>query len=109
MSTSAAAKAEPTPISKLATMQAVVAGKIQETRAHEGRIYTTILSPAQDEYSSPSVVEVRSDRRIGQTGELVRCTVKISGFLGRPFATVDKDTGERRQVRQCRIMLDYVE
>lgn len=106
---SAAAKADPTPINQLATMQAIVAGKISDVRRHENVFYTTVLCPAADEFSSPSVVEIRSKDRIGQREDLCRVKVKVGGFLGRPFMTVDKDTGERRQVRQCRITLDLDE
>lgn len=108
MSTATAEK-QPTPINSLDTMQAIIAGKVTSTRAHQGKVYTTIAIPAKDEFSSPEVVEVRSKNRIGQDEEIVRIKCRVGGFLGKQFNVVDQVTGQQRTARQCKVTLDLVE
>lgn len=108
MSTATAEK-QPTQISQLSTMQAIVAGKVTSTRAHQGKVYTTIIIPVQDEFSSPEVVEVRSKGRIADDEQVVRIKCRVGGFLGKQFNVVDSVTGQQRSARQCKVTLDLVE
>ena len=90
--------AKPIPLSVL------VKGKVINVRRHENKINTLITCPAKDEYSRPAVVEVRSDRRLGEVEQIVAVECELGGF---PNNFTIRDTGE--QVRSARLTLDALD
>lgn len=74
---------------------AILSGKITSVRRHDDFTYTEITLPAQDEYSSPATVEIRSKKRIGQGNDSVQVEVQCGGYRGRAFNYTDKQTGEQ--------------
>lgn len=103
--------AKPTPINSSASqaLQVMIRGVVKRSRRYEGKTYTTIICPAADEYSYPSVVEVRSKDRVGDVDEVVTVAAKVGGFEQKPFRVVDKDTGETRMVVRVTHFLDLIE
>lgn len=89
---------------KTAPLVVLVKGKVINVRRHENKINTLITCPAKDEYSRPAVVEVRSDRRIGEVEQVITVECELGGF---PNNFTIRDTGE--QVRSARLTLDIVE
>lgn len=92
--------------------QALISGKIvAKSRAittQQGRKFLTVVAlPAADEYSTPQVVELRSNESLGQAGETVRCRVSIGGYR-RSFDTQDPHTGEKFRVQSAQVMLDVI-
>lgn len=75
--------------------QSVLRGRVNTIRKSEEFFYTEVTLPAPDEYSPPATVEVRSKKRIGQSGETIECLVSCGGYRGKSFVYTDKETGER--------------
>lgn len=75
--------------------QTTISGRIGEVRKYEKHFYTEFLLPAADAYSQPGIVEVRSNARLGKTGDEIECRVEITGYRGKPYKYTDKDTGEQ--------------
>ena len=101
----------PTPAnaSSIKVMQALVIGKIENVRLYEKKVYTTVISPAADPYSSPSVLQLRSDKRIGQRDEEIKVLCKLGGHRRKAFKAIDKETGEVSMVVPIEMTLDVVE
>lgn len=89
-------------------LQVYIAGKVQKVRKQDSKFYTTILCPAKDEYSGPSIVEIRSGERLADADELYKGFATVGGFLGREFKYVDRNTGEERKARSVILTLDAV-
>lgn len=94
---------------KLGLCQAMVRGRIEESRRHEQFIYTRILTPAADEFSRPQSLEIRSRKRLGQTGDVINCVVQLGGYTRKAFQAKDKETGELYMVKPVDHTLDAVE
>lgn len=90
-------------------LQTLVVGKCMRVRRHEQFTYTTIITPAKDEYSRPQVVEVRSKARFADRDEPVSVQAMLGGYEGKAYAVVDRETGERRQLVPVNLFLDLVE
>lgn len=84
--------------------------KIAEERFAGGTYYTTVTLPGADEYSSAMPLELRSDRSLGQTGQVVRIAADLGGAYLKSFSReeVDPRTGvvSMRTVRPIRNVLD---
>jgi len=93
----------------LAARETVIFGKILRVRRHEKHFYTSIICPAADEFSRPSIVELRSEARFGDADEKVRVIGALGGYEGKAYRVVDKDTGETRMVTPVVHFLDFVE
>lgn len=65
---------------KLAANQAIIRGRVQEVKRTSDLTYTVIVTPAEDQYSQPATVEVRSKTVIGKPHEDVTVRVKIGGY-----------------------------
>lgn len=91
------------------TMRVAIKGRCDRVRRYENRFFTVVTTPAQDEYSRPSVLEIRSDRRFVEPGDTFQCEAMLSGFAGRSYQVTDKETGERRTVNPVNLFLDLVE
>lgn len=92
------------PGAKPAPLSVLVRGKVTNVRRHENKINTLITCPAKDEYSKPAVVEVRSDRRLGEVEAVISVECELGGF---PNNFTIRDTGE--QVRSARLTLDAID
>lgn len=90
-------------------MAVLIAGKVMRVRRHESFTYTTVICPAKDEYSRPSVIEVRSKARFGEKDEVVRVSCELGGYEGKAYSVVDKDSGERKTLVPVNHFLDLVE
>ena len=99
---------KPTPILSQHLMVSIK-GKIVRNKRFNGSVLTTVITPAPDEYSRPSYVEIRSKTRLGDIDEEITVSAKLGGFEGRPFTTTDKDTGEQIRVLPVNHTLDLVE
>jgi hypothetical protein len=58
----------------------VCRGRIDTQRNHDGKFYTRVTTPAQDEYSMPSVLELRSKSQQGQVGDTLTVRCVLSGY-----------------------------
>lgn len=90
-------------------MVVVIAGKITRVRRHEQFFYTTIICPAKDQYSRPSIVELRSKARFGERDEETKVNAELGGYEGKAYPVVDKETGERKTLVPVNLFLDLVE
>lgn len=88
--------------------ETLIQGKITAIRRHETKLYTTVMCPAVDEYSSPDIVEIRSDSPLGDLEQRVSCVARLGGYMGRPYVVTDKHTGVERKARDVRLTLDLV-
>jgi len=75
-----------------ANNMAIVKGRIDQVRLHDGRHMHVVLLPAVDEFSKPQAVEVRSNRRLGEPGSDLQCRGRLMGFT-RQFNTRDGGRG----------------
>lgn len=107
--------AEPSKVSSLdaghkqKTMQTLIVGKVTRVRRYEQFTYTTIICPAVDLYSKPSVVEIRSARRFADKDEEVSVTARLGGYEGKAYKGVDKESGERITLIPVNLYLDLVD
>jgi len=92
----------------LVPMRVLVAGRVVSSRTFDGGRVTVLVTPAADEYSHPSTVEIRSKAQLGQKGEEVRISCMLRGFLRR-FNYPDKKTGEIVRGERCEHSLEAVE
>lgn len=94
---------------KAVAMEVLVIGKVLRTRRHEQYTYTTVITPAADAYSKPSVVEVRSKQRFAERDEETQFTARLGGYEGRAYRVTDRDTGEQKTLIPVNMYLDLVE
>lgn len=90
-------------------MHVVIFGRVQDVRRHKDVTYTRIVCPAEDAYSRPQVVELRSKRTIGRRDEEIEVTAKLGGYTRAPFRSTDKETGEVSSVIPVDLTLDAIE
>lgn len=95
-------------IGQLKPLQVYVAGKVTRVRRHEKFFYTTIICPAKDEYSRPSVVEIRSKGRFSDVDEVAKVTAELGGYEGKAYAVTDRETGERKNLVPVNLFLDLL-
>jgi hypothetical protein len=86
-----------------------IRGKVLRVHRYEGAVYTTVVCPARDEYSKPSVVQVKSENRFGDKDDQVTFKAVVGGYEGKTYQVTDKDTGEKRNVQPVNMFLDFVE
>lgn len=96
------------PIGQAKPLQVLVAGKITRVRRHEKFFYTTVICPAKDEYSRPSVVEIRSKARFGDVDETTKVQAELGGYEGKAYAVTDRETGERKNLVPVNLFLDLL-
>lgn len=89
--------------------QTTVHGKIEGFRRFNEKYYTRVLTPAEDAYSRPQVLDLRSDKRVGQKGEEITVDCKIGGYNRKSFKATDKDTGEISNVVMVEHTFDVIE
>lgn len=86
-----------------------IVGKVTRVRRYEKFYYTTVICPAKDEYSKPSIIEIRSNSRFADSEEKVSCQAEIGGYEGKAYSVTDRETGERKTLVPVNIFLDLVE
>lgn len=91
------------------SMHVLVAGRIEASKTFDGKRYTQVLTPAQDAYSRPQLVEIRSKGKLGDKGEEVSAQCLLGGFQRKPYEVKDKNTGEIVKVIPVEHTLDLVE
>lgn len=86
-----------------------IAGRITHRRRYKTRegqpAYSFILkTPAPDAFTSPGTLEVHSSMVLGEVGEDVEVTCRLSGY-GRSYTVTDPDTGDKhpRQTADLRL------
>jgi len=92
---------------KLVPRQVNIVGKILDVQRRESANYTVVLCPADDEYSRPAEVKIKSGRSLGRAGEVVEVLCKLGGY-GRAFEYKDKETGEILRGRQVDMLLEAI-
>lgn len=90
-------------------MEVTVTGRIEEVQRYEGVYSTRIVTPAQDQYSQPQHVKVRSKTRVGSRDEIVTLTCRLGGYKRKAFKATDKETGEVVSVVPVDMTLDLSE
>lgn len=90
-------------------LQVAVMGKVTRVRRYEKFFYTTVICPAADQYSRPSVVEIRSKGRIADTDDETRINATLGGYEGKQYSVTDRETGERKSLVPVHLFLDAVE
>ena len=101
--------AEATAVRGVKPRQTYLVGRVEQVELVNNVRYTTIICPANDQYSSPEIITIRSKRPLGAKGDEIRQLCHVGGFRGRAFETKDKDTGEIRKVRQVQHTIDAIE
>lgn len=93
----------------LQSMRVLVAGRIENSRLHEGKRYTHVMTPAADAYSRPQLVEIRSKSKLGDKGEEVSIQCLLGGYQRKAYQAKDKSTGEITTVVPVEHTLDLFE
>ncbi len=90
-------------------LNVVISGMLREQRKHDGTFYSTIISPAADQYSSPMPFEVRSSKPLGSRDQIVSVPCRLGGFFKRQYEVVNQQTGESRRVKPIVLTLDAID
>lgn len=95
--------------SKAQAMRIRIIGKATRVRRYEKFTYTTVICPAADEYSKPSVCEIRSKARFAEVDEKIDVFSTLGGYEGKSYAVTDRESGERKTMVPVNHFLDLVE
>jgi len=106
MNTAVAPAAAP---AKIRPMQTIVHGRVESTKLREKIWYSILVTPAEDSYSRPQNVEIRSKNKIGSQGEEITQLCKLIGFKRKPYTFTDKSTGEVLTLVPHDLVLEAVE
>lgn len=90
-------------------LRVYVQGKVTRVRRHEKFVYTTVICPAKDEYSRPSVVEIRSKARFAEVEETCKADCELGGYEGKSYVITDRESGERKTLIPVNHYLDLIE
>lgn len=90
-------------------LRVFVQGKVTRVRRHEKFVYTTVICPAKDEYSRPSVVEIRSMARFAEVEETCKADCVLGGYEGKSYTHTDRESGERKTLIPVNLFLDLIE
>ena len=83
-------------------------GRIEHAEKYQNNFTTLIKTPAQDAYSYPPTIAVRSKSRLGSVGDEISIKCTISG-VPRTFQRKDKETGEITPARTADAYFSVVE
>jgi hypothetical protein len=83
--------------SALPALHFLAIGRCTQVRKAGTVLLHLVALPAQDEYSSPSTIEVIATERFASPGDDCRVILRAGGFR-RSYRSTDKDTGEVRNV-----------
>ena len=73
---------------------ATLRGRLEKSEVFNGQRYSTIMTPAPDQYSHPQRLRVRSNKELGIVGQDVTVGVTIGGFRRTWAQRIDPSTGE---------------
>lgn len=100
-------------VPKLQHAQAYLRGRIFSRRkisTQDGPLWLTVIrTPARDQFSHPSTIEVRSKSPIGGRDDDWEGVVEISGFPRSYNTKPDEETGEIGRVHTAEIRLTVAE
>lgn len=94
---------------KILPMRVLVAGRIENSRSHDGTRYTHVMTPAADAYSRPQLLEIRSKQKLGDKGEEITVSCTLGGYQRKAYQAKDKNTGEINTVVPVEHTLDLIE
>lgn len=77
----------------LKPMETLIRGRIEEVKKHEKDFFTRVICPALDAYSTPAIIELKSDQRLGERGDEITTIARVGGYRSY-FQSLDKETGE---------------
>ena len=86
-----------------------VVGKCVRVRRYEKHFYTVIICPAKDEYSRPSIIEVRSNARFVDPDDKCSCLCEVGGYEGKSYQITDRETGERKSLTPVHMHATLIE
>lgn len=89
-------------------MQILVVGRIESSSQYQGTYSTLVRTPAPDEYSYPSLMPLRSKKRLGAAGDECAALCRASG-IPRTFERKDKNTGEITRVQTADVYFNVIE
>lgn len=98
----------PASLAKIEYMVAHAVGRIEHVEKYQNKFTTLLKTPAQDSYSHPSLIPLRSKGRLGSPGDEISVKFDIGG-VPRAFKRVDKDTGEEVMVRTADAYFNVIE
>lgn len=84
-------------------LETVVFGRVSKVSRNNDAYNTLVMSPAPDEYSMPSQIDVQSTERLGNPGDEVKFVALIKGI---PNKFTNSKTGEI--VHTARHFLNFV-
>lgn len=86
-----------------------IKGRVEISRSHEGKRYTQVMTPAEDAYSRPQLLEIRSKSALGGKGEEIDVFCRLGGYQRKAYQYKDKNTGEVITIVPVDHTLDLVE
>ena len=89
-------------------MVAHAVGRIEHVEKYQNSFNTLIKTPAEDAYSHPSTIPLRSTARLGSVGDEISVKFRIGG-VPRTFKRTDKSTGEITQARTADAYFNVIE
>ncbi|GAB7551165.1 hypothetical protein NRB_06620 [Novosphingobium sp. 11B] len=95
--------------STAANLNVVVHGKLVDQRRNEGVFYSTVLSPAADQFSQPEPFEIRSSKSLGNREEIITVPCRLFGFFRKSYETKPDRHGETRVIRPVVAGLEALE
>lgn len=90
-------------------MEVTIRGKVEASRRHASKYYTRLITPAEDAYTRPQIVEVRSGAKLGNRDDEITVSCKLGGYTKKAFRATDKETGEISMVTPVDLTLDALE
>ena len=99
----------PAAAAKTVAMTVLIVGKVEAVRRYENKVYTRVICAAPDLYSRPSVVEIRSNARMGQRDEEINVQARLGGFTRKPYRVTDRESGEQANITPVDHTLDLLE
>lgn len=98
---------------KKPVMVAIVHGKVKRVRRFNGidgkGYFTTIITPAPDEYSKPNAVEIWSKEKLADVDDITTVDVQLGGYEEKSYQYTDKETGEKGTAWPVKITLKAIE
>lgn len=83
-------------------------GRIEHVEKYQNNFHTLIKTPAEDAYSHPSTIPLRSKSRLGSVGDEISVNFRIGG-VPRTYQRKDKETGELIPARTADVYCTVIE
>lgn len=82
-----------------------IGARIDSSEFYKEKTYTTVSTPAPDQFSHPSKYRVTSEKPIGNVGAVVDIDCTMRGMV-RPKNYKDKDTGQPKTYIETDVYFD---